>query len=319
MIQELKAKLFNGYELSKEDTLMLVDADLEELCTVADEIRAHFCGNSFDLCTIINGKSGKCSENCKYCAQSSYYKTTIPEYSLLDEERILGDALYNHSKGILRYSIVTSGKYLTDNELESVCKSYEKIRENCDISICASHGLLNYDQFVKLKESGVSRYHNNLETSRRYFSNICTTHTYQDKIDTIKSALRAGLEVCSGGILGLGETMEDRIDMVLDIRALGIKTLPVNILNPIKGTPFENLSVLTIDEVRRVIAIFRFIMPDAAIRLAGGRGLMSDKGKGAFMSGANAAISGDMLTTAGICIDEDMKILSDLSYEVKKL
>ena len=325
--KETKNKILDGYQITKldsyqitkEDALRLVDEDLEELCESADELRRHFCGDSFDLCTIINGKSGKCSENCKYCAQSSFYKTAVEEYPLLESTNIQKDAIYNHEKGILRYSIVTSGKCLSDDELDKICESYSSIGKNCSVSLCASHGLLTLEQFKKLKASGVNRYHNNLETSRRNFPNICTTHTYDDKIAAIKNAQKAGLDVCSGGIMGLGETMEDRIDMVMDIQALGIKSVPVNILNPIEGTPYEHLPVLTVDEVRRIVSIFRFIMPSGAIRLAGGRGLLHDKGRSVFMSGANAAISGDMLTTSGISIDEDMSILKELGFEVRKL
>lgn len=318
-VNELKVRILDGYKIIRDDALGLVDADLEELCRCADELRRHFCGDAFDICTIINGKSGKCSENCKYCAQSAYYKTAVDEYPLIDCESLQKDAIYNHEKGILRYSIVTSGKNLSDNEVDEICESYRNIRNSCNISLCASHGLLTFEQFKKLKKAGVTRYHNNLETSRRNFPEICTTHTYDDKITAVKNAQEAGLEVCSGGIMGLGETMEDRIDMVMDIRALGIKSVPVNILNPIKGTPYEHLPVLKINEVRRIISIFRFIMPKDAIRFAGGRGLLADKGKSVFMSGANAAISGDMLTTSGITIDEDMAILKELGFKVKKL
>lgn len=318
-VQKLKTEVLNGYETNRDDLLTLEKASLNELCLAADELRKDFCKNSFDICTIINGKSGKCSENCKYCAQSAHYTTAVEEYPLLDRNSMLKDAVYNREKGILRYSVVTSGRDLSDDEVDQVCESYQTIRNSCDISLCASHGLLTLEQFKKLKAAGVSRYHNNLETSRRNFPNICTTHTYDDKIAAIKNAQAAGLQVCSGGIMGLGETMEDRIDMVLDIRALGISSVPVNILNPIQGTPFEALPVLTQDEICRIIALFRFIIPNGAIRLAGGRGLMADKGKMAFQSGANAAISGDMLTTSGISIAQDMALLQDLGFEVKMI
>lgn len=318
-VHELKVRILEGYHITKEDALRLADAELEELCYLANELRRHFCGNDFDICTIINGKSGKCSEDCKYCAQSAYYKTAIEEYPLLDSDSLQKEAIYNHRKGILRYSVVTSGKCLSDNEVEKICESYRSIGKYCSISLCASHGLLTYEQSNKLKEAGVTRYHNNLETSRRNFPNICTTHTYDDKIAAIKNAQQAGLEVCCGGIMGLGELMEDRIDMMLDIRSLGINSVPINILNPIKGTPYEHLPVLTDNEARRIAAIFRFMLPAGAIRLAGGRGLLTHKGKAVFMSGANAAISGDMLTTSGISIDEDMTILEELGFEVKKL
>ena len=319
MIQQIKNKILNGFQINKEDAMQLISADLDQLSTASNELRQHFCGNAFDICTIINGKNGKCSEDCKFCAQSAHYQVSIEEYPLLDCKSLLKEAIYNRDKGILRYSVVTSGKNLVEDELESVCNSYSKIRKNCDISLCASHGLLSIEQLLKLKNVGVQRYHNNLETSRRNFPNICTTHTYDDKINTIKAAQKAGLEVCSGGIIGLGETMEDRIDMALDIRGLGIKSVPVNILSPIPETPYGKLPVLTADEVRKTVAIFRFILPDAAIRLAGGRNLLADKGRSLFISGANAAISGDMLTTSGIIISDDMRMIQELKFEVKML
>ncbi|SDF13744.1 biotin synthase BioB [Sporomusa acidovorans] len=317
IIQQLKLAVTHGYQVTREEALSLYSAPLEQLCTAADELRQHFCGNAFDLCTIINGKSGRCSENCKYCAQSSHYCTEIEEYALLDSECIVKEARYNESKGVLRYSIVTSGRNLSNAELDIICESYRALRDSCTILLCASHGLLSFEQFQQLKAAGVRRYHNNLETSRRFFPQICTTHTYDDKLRTIKNALAAGLEVCSGGIMGLGETAEDRIDMALDLRSLGIKSVPVNLLNPIKGTPLENAVRITGEEVRRITATYRFILPDANIRLAGGRGLLADKGRAVFQSGANAAISGDMLTTAGISISDDINILKELGFEAK--
>lgn len=319
MINELKNKVINGYAVQRADIVPLFTADLETLCLAADELRRHFCGNAFDMCTIINGKSGRCSENCRYCAQSSHYQVAIDEYPLLAGEDLLKEAVYNHEKGILRYSVVTSGKRLTGDELDRLCESYATIKNQCGISLCGSHGLLSFEQLLKLKNAGLQRYHNNLETCRRFFPSVCTTHTYDDKIATIKNAQKAGLSVCTGGIIGLGETLEDRIDMALDIRELGVKSVPINVLHPIPGTPFAHNPVLSVDEVRRTVALFRFILPDAALRMAGGRGSMADKGKSIFLSGANAAISGDMLTTSGIRIDDDMQMVRSLGFEVKKL
>ena len=176
--------------------------------------------------------------------------------------------------------------------------------------------MLNEEQFGAVKAAGASRVHNNLETSRRNFPNVCTTHTFEDKVQAIKAAMAAGLSVCSGGIMGLGETVEDRIDMAFTLRELGIKSVPVNMLNPISGTPYEGNVRLTVEDMRRIVAVYRFILPDGSIRLAGGRGLMEDKGEGCFGSGANAAISGDMLTTAGYTIETDMEMLHRLGYEV---
>lgn len=317
MINELKSKISDGVSISKDEALALLAEDLEVLCEAAREIREQFCGESFDICSITNGKSGKCSENCKYCAQSAYYEGGSQEYPLMDTGDILKDAFYNYNKGVLRYSVVTSGRRLSEKEIDKICESYKEVSEKCGVSLCASHGLLDYDDLLKLKKAGVSRYHNNLETSRRFFPRVCTTHSYDDKIKAAKDALRAGLSVCSGGIMGMGETMEDRIDMALDLRDLGIKSIPINILNPIKGTPFENLPVLDKDELKRIIAVYRFILPDSALRLAGGRGLMEDKGRSLFLAGANAAITGEMLTTSGISIDTDMQMIKELGFKAR--
>lgn len=316
-VKEYADYIIDGNDITKEDALFLAKADIHVLADEADRLRKHFCGNIFDMCTIINAKSGKCSENCKYCAQSSHYTTKVEEYPLLSVSDIVREAKRNEEQGVLRFSIVTSGRKLTGPEVDSVCESVREIKRKTGIEVCASHGLLDEAQFGKLKDAGVTRIHNNLETSKKNFPNICTTHTYDDKIKAIEAAVRAGLNVCSGGIIGMGETMEDRIDMILDIRGLGIRSVPVNILNPIPGTPYEKLERLTYDEIIRTVAVFRFVNPKASIRMAGGRGLLPDKGRRAFMSGANAAISGDMLTTAGITVGTDIKMLTELGYEVK--
>lgn len=317
-VKELKTRILNNELLGREEALLLTEAPLEELAEAADEIRTHFCGNAFDICTIINGKCGRCSEDCKYCAQSSHYHTSCEEsYPLLPTEELLEQARYNDKRGVLRYSIVTSGKYLSDKEVDTVCESIRTIREKTGIRVCVSFGLLKESQFKKIKEAGASRVHCNLESSSRYFPQVCTTHSFEEKVETLKAAKRAGLSICSGGIMGLGETMEDRIDMVLTARELGVTSIPVNLLNPIPGTPYENNPILTNDELCRIVAIFRFLIPDGMIRLAGGRGLLEDKGKRCFQSGANAAISGDMLTTSGITIETDMQMLKNLGYEVR--
>ena len=300
--------------MTKEEALELYDEPLVEICRAADEIRQFFCGNRFDICTIVNGKSGRCSENCKYCAQSAYYHTSAEEYPLLDTEEIVRQAKYNADCGVLRYSIVTSGRCLNDDEIRQMCEAIREIKEKVDIEVCVSFGLLTEEQFRRIKEAGASRVHNNLETSRRNFPNVCTTHTFDDKVRAIRAAMAAGLEVCSGGIMGLGETKEDRIDMALSLRELGVKSIPVNMLNPIPGTPYEDNERLTEDDMRRIAAVYRFILPDASIRLAGGRGLMGDKGEGCFQSGANAVISGDMLTTSGYTIESDMEMICRLGY-----
>ena len=316
-LKELTDKVLNGRQITKEEALFLYGQPLLELCGSADEIRRRFCANRFDICTIINAKSGSCSENCRFCAQSAYNHTCAASYPLLSKEEIVSQARIDHEQGVLRYSIVTSGKRLSDEEVDAMCETVREIKEKVGILVCVSFGLLKEQQFRKLKEAGVTRVHNNLETSRRNFPNICTTHRFDDKVQAIRAAQSAGLSVCSGGIMGLGETTEDRIDMALTLRELGILSVPVNMLNPIPGTPLENNERLTKEEMQRIVAVYRFILPKASIRLAGGRGLMPDKGKSCFTSGANAAISGDMLTTAGITTKTDMALLKELGYEVK--
>ncbi|MDR3263590.1 MAG: biotin synthase BioB [Clostridiales bacterium] len=314
----IKNKIFDGYKLTQAEAQELYDfAELKELAECADEIRKYFCGDGFDLCSIVNGKSGACPENCKFCAQSKRHTTGVETYPLLNEGAVSNAALYNHNKGVNRFSIVTSGRTLSDGETDIVCKNYKSIAKTCDIFKCASHGLLTYGQFERLIDAGVKRYHCNLEASRNFFPKICTTHTYDDKLTTIRNAQKAGMEVCSGGIFGMGELPTDRIDMAFELRELNVKSVPINILNPIKGTPLGDLPVLNKDEVIRIVAVYRYILPDAAIRMAGGRGLFDDKGEAFFLSGANAAATGDMLTTGGISIDSDKALISKLGFKLK--
>ena len=317
MINKIKDKIISGEKITYNEALLLTDAPLKELLKAADEIRKHFCSNIFDVCSIINAKSGKCSENCKFCAQSAHYQTNINEYPLLDKDTIVKNALYMAEKGVLRFSIVTSGKALTDKDVEILAETIKEIKLKSNISICASLGLLTDENFKKLKDAGLERVHNNLEASKNFFPDVCTTHTFDDKVNALKAALKSGLSVCSGGIIGLGESMQDRIDLAFSLKELGIKSVPVNILSPVKGTPYENNKPLSEEEILKTIAIFRFILPDAFIRLAGGRIHLSDKGKKAFLSGANAAITGDMLTTYGISVDTDMQIIKETGYIVE--
>ncbi len=312
--RQLEKKIYQGIRIKKEEALALIPVPLKEICAAANRIRIHFCGNIFDLCTIINGKSGRCPENCKYCAQSAYYDTQIEEYPLLDTGTLVNEAVRNASRGVLRYSIVTSGRALTDTEIDDLCSAIKTIKERCTIQICVSLGLLKKDQYKKLMLAGASRVHNNLEASENFFPNICTTHTAADKIAAIQAAKAAGMQVCSGGIIGLGETMEDRIDLALTLRQQKIRSVPVNVLNPIPGTPLQNQPPLKYPEICRTIALFRFLLPEATIRLAGGRQLMPDKGKACFLSGANAAISGDMLTTSGITVEQDLRMIADCGF-----
>lgn len=316
-IKTIADEIISGRRLSRSDDLsFLFTADLGSLCSEADRIRSQLCGNRASLCTIINGRSGRCPENCKFCAQSARHCTDIVEYGFLSEDVILTECRQNKAKGVHRFSIVTAGRALTGDDFEkaiSICKRLEK---ECNIGLCASFGLLTEKQFEQLYRNGVRVYHCNLETSRRNFPNICTTHTYDDKIACIRAAQNSGLSVCSGGIIGMGEAWEDRLDMALDLAELNIRSIPINVLKPIKGTPLGEVSQMSREDILRTVAMFRFIVPEAYIRLAAGREILGNSGEEAFRSGANAAITGDMLTTSGSNIRSDIEMLTKIGFEV---
>ncbi|MGN0613094.1 MAG: biotin synthase BioB [Porcipelethomonas sp.] len=316
-VTELAEEIINGRRLKRGEELdFFFTADLEKLCEGADKIREALCGNRVDLCSIINGRSGKCSENCKFCAQSAHHCTGIEEYGFLDEDRILKECRHNEEKGVHRFSIVTAGRVLDGEDFERALSAYRRMNEECHIGLCASHGLLTQEQFQRLWDSGVRMYHSNIETSKRNFPNVCTTHSYDDKIACIRRAQNTGFRICSGGIIGLGENWEDRLDMAVSLSELGVDSIPINALMPIKGTPLENEQRLSAEDILRTIAMFRYINPTADIRLAAGRSLMENSGEAAFHSGANATITGDMLTTSGSSIQSDLKMLSDMGFDI---
>lgn len=317
-IEILKNRVLNGERITKEEAINLYNADLNEISNAANEIREKLCGSYVDLCSIVNGKSGKCSENCKYCAQSIHFKTGVDEYPLMPYEEVEALAKENEKEGVNRFSIVTSGKGLYGKDFDRVVDYYNKLNQNTGISLCASHGIVDKQSLEKLQNVGVNRYHHNLETSERYYGQICTTHTYQDRIDTIKHAKDLGLEVCSGGIIGMGESIEDRIDLALILRELDIKSIPVNALMPIKGTPLQDEKPLTQEDILRTIAMFRFVNPTANIRLAAGRNLLKGYGELAFKAGANATITGNLLTTCGNKIKDDKKMIKSIGLKVGK-
>ncbi len=316
--KDLAREIVAGRRLTRADDLSLfLQGDLKELMAGADYIRAALMGSKVDLCTIINGKSGRCGENCRFCAQSAHHHTACESYPFLDIKTILAAAKANEAAGVDRFSIVTSGRTLSGAEFAAAIAAYKCLKAECRLELCASMGFLTRDQLIALKEAGVTRYHHNIETSRRYFPKICTTHTYDDKIAMIKEAQAAGLTVCSGGIIGLGESGEDRLDMAISLAELEIKSIPINILIPVKGTPLENLPPLNADDVLRAVAFFRYINPEADIRLAGGRKLLLNNGCAAFSGGASAAITGDMLTTSASTIAEDKKMLREMGRDTE--
>jgi biotin synthase len=316
-VTSLADEIIAGRRLGRSDNLdFFVTCDLDSLCAGADKIREAFRADRVDLCTIINGKSGRCSEDCKYCAQSAHHNTTCEVYDFLDTETIVAAALANEAEGVNRFSIVTSGITLTDAEFEKSLEAFHAMKEKCKLSLCASHGLLTAEQFHRLHEAGVTSYHSNIETSRRFFPEICSTHTFEEKIENIKRARAEGLCVCSGGIIGMGETWEDRIDMALELAELEVGSIPINALMPIPGTALEDRESLAPEDILRTIALFRYINPQANIRLAAGRALLENNGEPAFRSGASATITGNMLTTSGSTIASDREMLTAMGREV---
>lgn len=317
-VLNLAQEIIDGRRITREDDLsFFLNCDLKDLCEGADRIRAYFIGDKVDLCSIINGRSGRCPEDCKYCAQSAHHHTDCEIYDFLPEETILEACKMNESEGVDRFSIVTSGRALTGEEFDKAIHAYETMHRECKIDLCASMGFLNEEQLHRLHEAGVTSYHHNIETSRRNFPNICTTHTYDQKIETLKKVKAEGMCACSGGIIGMGETWEDRLDMAVSLAELGIDSIPLNALMPIKGTPLENLPQLTEDEILRTIAFFRYINPEANIRLAAGRALLTNDGEIAFQSGASATITGNMLTTVACAtIRSDKQMLMNLKRDV---
>ena len=315
---ELAQEIVDGRRIKREDDLsFFLNCDLKELCEGADRIRAYFIGDKVDLCSIINGRSGRCPEDCKYCAQSAHNHTNCEVYDFLPEEKIVEACKMNESEGVDRFPIVTAGRALTGTEFEKAIHAFETMHQECKIDLCASMGFLNEEQLHRLHEAGVTSYHHNIETSRRNFPNICTTHTYDQKIETLKKVKAEGMCACSGGIIGMGETWEDRLDMAVGLAELGIDSIPINALMPIKGTPLENLPQLTEKEILRTIAFFRYINPAANIRLAAGRALLTNDGEIAFQSGASETITGNMLTTAACAtIRSDRQMLENLHRDV---
>ena len=288
-------RILHGGEITKEEAIDLIhtsDEDTMILLAMADKIKQHFNDNSVDICAIVNARSGKCPENCKFCAQSAHHNTGVQEYPFMDDESILEAARKAKEAGAIRFSIVTSGRNTSNpNEFNQILRVLKEIRE----------------------EVGVTRYHSNIETAPSHFPDICSTHSYEDKMSTIENAKKAGIRVCSGGILGLNETLEQRVEMAFELKRLNIDSIPLNILNPIKGTPFEHNKALKPMEILRTFAVFRFILPHALIRTAGGREVnLRDLQSYALKGGLNGIMVGGYLTTGGRSPQDDLQMINDL-------
>jgi len=299
--------------LAKSKIQALLKLPLAELALRADGVRRKHLGRKFELCGIVNAKSGICGEDCKFCAQSSRHNADVPVYPLKKTEEIVKAAREAKKAGAKKFGIVTSGNRLTDRELAKITGTISFIREKICIDVCASLGALDKNALKTLKTAGLSRYHHNIETSPNFYPRIVTTHTFKERIDTVKAAKEAGLEVCSGGIIGLGETWQDRIDMAYLLRELNVDSVPLNLLVPVKGTAMEHAKPITCSDAVRAVAIFRIIMEDKTIKIAAGREsvLRDFQGLG-FMAGANGMLIGGYLTVKGRSVEEDKSFVKEV-------
>lgn len=313
---DLINKIFSGSDLTDDEVYSLLALPSDELREAAAAVHSKFSPRKFDSCSIINARSGLCSENCKWCAQSRHYSTDCEQYAIVDHDQCLDEARQSHKHGIGRFSMVASGRSVSGKALDSMCAMLSEIKSGVGIATCASMGLLSYEEMKKLREAGVMRYHCNLETAPSHFPTLCSTHTYDDKLQTIAHAHSLGMEVCSGGIIGMGESARQRAEFALALRRAKPVSIPINVLIPIPGTPLADTPAISDDEIIDTVAIFRLTHPRTTLRFAGGRKRLSTEVQLQCMRvGINGAIVGDMLTTIGNSVAEDRKLVTKADYE----
>ena len=320
IVAALRERVLAGGDITEAEAYALADiaaepAGRETLMAAAEAVTARFAPRKFDTCSIVNARSGRCSENCKWCAQSRHYATGCKEYAIVDPDECRAAARACRDYGIGRLSLVASGRRVTGAPLRQMAAELQRAHEKDGINICASMGLLGREELQVLHDAGVRRYHCNLETAPSFFPTLCSTHTIDDKIATIRIARQLGMEVCSGGIIGMGETMRQRVELALKLREVQPVSIPINILCPIPGTPLEHTAPLPAEEILATIAIFRLIHPHVQLRFAGGRDRLDSAAQlRAMRIGINGAIVGDLLTTVGSTVAQDRELVAEAGY-----
>jgi len=320
-IEQVAERVLEGGAITFDEARTFIEAggwpEVLALASQATRIREKFTGKEVDLCALVNAKAGQCAENCGYCAQSGHFNTDVTTYPLMDADQIVERAKQAKAFGAKRFCIVTATRGLSDKDLPLLCEAVRRVKEEADLVPECSLGFVTDDQLAQLKAAGMTRYNHNLETAESNFSNVCTTHTYQDRLNTLKQLRRQGLEICSGGILGLGESREERLQLAFALAELDVECAPINVLNPRPGTPLEGTAPPDPMEVIKTIAVFRFILPRAKLELGGGREVnLRDFQSMAFLAGANSLIIGGYLTTRGRQPAQDVQLLKDLGFTV---
>ena len=319
-LNELSNKTLNGADITQSEAQRINTLRTQEeivmLMAHANMLRSHFKGTRIDLCAVVNVKSGRCTEDCIFCAQSAHYKTDVKTYSLLDTGEVVKRAREAQEDGAKRIGVVTSGKGITSaKELETLCAYIEEIAKSSDLIPCASLGVLSNEQIHCFRDAGLKRYHHNLETAESHFPKICSTHSFNERVQTIIAVKKAGFETCSGGIFGLGETPEQRIELAFALRDLNVDSVPLNFLNPVTGTPAEKYPSLPPLEILKTIALFRFILPEKDIRMCGGREIsLRTLQPLMYLAGANGTMVGNYLTTSGRNPEVDLQEIRDLGF-----
>lgn len=317
MLNTIIEKAITGIGCTSEEALQLINHDESELFAGATLIReAHF-GRNIQLCSIINAKNGKCDMDCRFCSQSSHNSTEIESYSFMEPAKLEKQIRKDISRGDRMCSVVTSGGKLSSNELKELASTVKKIANGKKAPICGSLGRLTPEDLKMLKDSGVTRFHHNLEASEKFYPEICSTQNWTQRLDTVKAAQKAGLKICSGGLFGLGESWQDRIDLALTLRELNVDSVPINFLYSHPGTPLKDQPPLSPEEALRIIAIYRVLLPLCTLRICGGRThVLGDRQTELFAAGANGMMTGNYLTVAGSQYESDLEMINQLNLEI---